>query len=83
MDAEIDIYDVIQSSRGQSTYNAPVPSVTAILGILVPERKAKMPVQAINGRCLKCGYRFAWVLIRGRHILPQETMFSLSGSVLI
>jgi hypothetical protein len=28
-------------------------------------RKAKITVQAINGRCLKCGYRLAWVLVRG------------------
>ena len=25
-----------------------------------------MHVQAINGRCLKCGYRLAWVLVRGK-----------------
>ena len=25
-----------------------------------------MPVQAINGRCLKCGYRLAWVLVLGK-----------------
>jgi hypothetical protein len=28
--------------------------------------KAKMPVQAINGWCLKCGYRLAWILVRGK-----------------
>ena len=33
------------------------PKCDGYLGIVVPERKAKMPVQAINGRCLKCGYR--------------------------
>jgi hypothetical protein len=33
------------------------------LRIVIPERKAKMPVQAINVRCLKCGYRLAWVLV--------------------
>ena len=27
------------------------------LGIVIPELKAKLPVQAIDGRCLKCGYR--------------------------
>jgi hypothetical protein len=27
--------------------SAPVPSVTAVLGIVVPEPKAKIPVQAI------------------------------------
>ena len=41
------------------------PKCNGYLGIVVPERKAKMPVQAINGRCLKCGYRLAWVLVRG------------------
>jgi hypothetical protein len=25
-----------------------------------------MPVQAMNGRCLKCGYRLAWILVRCR-----------------
>jgi hypothetical protein len=38
------------------------PKCNGYLGIVVPERKAKMPVQAINGRCLKCGYSLAWVL---------------------
>jgi hypothetical protein len=42
------------------------PRCNGYLGIVVPERKAKMPVQAINGRCLKCGYRLAWVLVRGK-----------------
>jgi hypothetical protein len=35
------------------------PKSNDYLGIVVPERKAKVPVQAINGRCLKCGYRLA------------------------
>jgi hypothetical protein len=29
------------------------PKGKGYLGIVVPERKAKLPVQAINGRCLK------------------------------
>jgi hypothetical protein len=45
-----------------SISNAPVPN--GYLGIVVPEQKAKKPVQAINGRCLKCGYRLAWGFIR-------------------
>ena len=36
------------------------PKCNGYLGIVVPEGKAKTPVQAINGRCLKCGYRLAW-----------------------
>ncbi len=36
------------------------PKCNGYLGIVVSERE-----QAINGRCLKCGYRLAWVLVRG------------------
>jgi hypothetical protein len=32
------------------------------LGIVLPERKR---VRAINGRCLNCGYRLAWLLFLG------------------
>ena len=54
------------------------PKCNGYLGIVVPERKAKMPVQAINGRCVKCGYRLAWVLVRGKTTLPPpEALFSL------
>ena len=34
------------------------PKCDGYLGIVVPARKANLRVQAINGRCLKCGYRF-------------------------
>ena len=44
------------------------PKCNGYLGIVVPERKATMPVQAINGRCLKCGYRLAWVLVRSKNV---------------
>jgi hypothetical protein len=36
------------------------------LGIVVPERKAKVLIQAINGRCLRCGYRLGWIVVRGK-----------------
>ena len=44
------------------------PKCNGYLGIVVPEQKAKMHVQAINGRCLKCGYRLAWVLVRSKNV---------------
>ena len=44
----------------------PCPKCNSYLGIVIRERKAKLPVQAINGWCLKCGYRLAWVVIRGK-----------------
>jgi C4-type Zn-finger protein len=42
------------------------PKCKGYLGIVIPEQKVKMPVQAINGRCLKCGYRLAWALVLGK-----------------
>jgi hypothetical protein len=45
------------------------PKCNGYLGIVVPELRAKMPVQAINGRCVKCGYRLAWVLVLGNGLL--------------
>ena len=47
-----------------ATYLAPTcPKCDGHLGIVIPEQKAKIPVQAINGRCVKCGYRLAWVFV--------------------
>jgi hypothetical protein len=28
-----------------------------------PERD--MPLQAVNGRCVRCAYRLAWIVVRG------------------
>jgi hypothetical protein len=44
-----------------SAFNAAVLSVTATWESWFLNEKAKMPVQAINGPCLKCGCRLAWV----------------------
>ena len=44
------------------------------LVIVVPERKAKLPVQAINGRCLKCGYRLP---------LQRRIIYSLAYIILL
>jgi C4-type Zn-finger protein len=48
------------------------PKCDGYLGIVVPERKVKMPVQAINGHCLKCGYRLEWILIVDRRSSPRK-----------
>jgi hypothetical protein len=47
------------------------PMCNGYLGIVVPELKAKTPVQAINGRCLKCGYRLAALLVLGKRLTRQ------------
>jgi hypothetical protein len=30
-------------------------------------------VQAINGRCLKCGYRLAWVVVLGKRFTRHSS----------
>ena len=44
------------------------------LVIVVAERKAKLPVQAINGRCLKSGYQLP---------LQRRTIYSLAYIILL
>ena len=39
--------------------------LTSVIGLAV-ERKTKAPVQAINGRCVKRGYRLARLLLRSK-----------------
>lgn len=39
--------------------------LTSVIGLAV-ERKTKAPVQAINGRCVKRGYRLAWLLLQSK-----------------
>jgi hypothetical protein len=42
------------------------PRCTGYLGIVLPEPRRNIRLQAINGRCAECGYRMAWLLVRGR-----------------
>ena len=50
---------LIEAGRTNYT-NSATRRILRYLGIVVPpERKAKLPVQAINGRCLKYGSRLA------------------------
>jgi hypothetical protein len=48
----------------------PCPKCNGYLGIVVPERNAKLPVEAINGRCLD---RLAWILVRGQASVELST----------
>src|SRR5262249_13679424 len=63
-------------ARWPSIYNAPI-SRERYLRIVAPERKATLPVQAIMGRCGKCGYRLAWVLVRGKWLTRQSALLRL------
>jgi hypothetical protein len=41
------------------------PRCNGYVGIVLPQRKARIRVQAINARCIACGYRLAWLLVLG------------------
>ena len=49
-----------------ATYFAIAHAALATFGIVLREPARNMPVQAVNGHCLKCDYRLAWIVIRGR-----------------
>jgi hypothetical protein len=63
----------------RSTSNAPVPSVTAIWES-APRTKGQLCVQAINGRCLKCGYRLPSLAIREKR--RQRELCQISATQL-
>jgi len=41
------------------------PRCNGYFGIILREPGRNTPLQAINGHCLKCGSRLAWIVIRG------------------
>jgi hypothetical protein len=43
------------------------PRCRGYLGIVLREPGRNTPLRAINGRCVECGYRLAWILVRGKH----------------
>jgi hypothetical protein len=52
-----DLTHILKKLARTNYTNAATRRILHHLGIVVPEGKAKPPVQAINRRCLKCGYR--------------------------
>jgi hypothetical protein len=56
-----------------------LPQVRA--AILESWSERKMPVQAINGRCLKCGYRLAWHLVLNKTSRNQLSPPAFHGSL--
>jgi C4-type Zn-finger protein len=42
------------------------PRCKGYLWIVLPEAKHNTRLQAVNGKCLVCSYRLAWIVIRGK-----------------
>jgi hypothetical protein len=45
------------------------------LGVVVSEPGRNIPLQSVNGHCGECGYRFAWIVIRGKKNQGSTTRF--------
>ena len=48
------------------------PRCDGYVGIVIREPRSKMPLQAVNGRCTRCSYRMAWIVIRGKSGLENK-----------
>src|SRR5262245_46566607 len=42
------------------------PRYSGYMGIVMQRPARNTSPQAINGRCLQCGHRLVWILVRGR-----------------
>lgn len=42
------------------------PRCNGYLGIVLREPGRNVPLQAVNGHCLGCGYRMSWIVIQGK-----------------
>jgi hypothetical protein len=42
------------------------PRCNGYVGIVIREPGRNTPLQAVNGKCLGCNYRLAWIVIRGK-----------------
>jgi hypothetical protein len=60
------------------TYLArPCPRCNGYLGIVLREPGRNTSLRGINGHCVQCGHRLAWILIRGKkppdHSVPTPS----------
>ena len=50
------------------------PKCDGYLGIVLPEPGRNVPVRAVNGHCLKCDYRLAWIVIKGKRAAGRQSV---------
>jgi hypothetical protein len=43
----------------------PCPRCGGYVDVAMHGAERNIPLHAVNGRCLKCSYRLAWIVIRG------------------
>jgi hypothetical protein len=48
------------------------PRCAGHVGVIVREPGSNTQLRAVNGHCVRCGYRLAWIVIRGnRRLRPR------------
>ncbi len=54
------------------------PRCNGYVGIIVREPGQNVPLQAVNGHCVRCGYRMAWIVIqcKGRSAVRADRRLS-------
>jgi hypothetical protein len=50
------------------------PNCDGHLGIVLREPGRNVPVRAVNGQCLKCDYRLAWIVIKGKQAAGRQSV---------
>ena len=62
---------------------AHVLAVNGYVGIVIREPGRNTPLQAVNGHCVRCRYRMAWIVITGEkrydRLKPARTFNSRRG----
>ena len=64
---------------GHGKWTAHAPEYNGYVGIVMPEPGRNTRLQAVNGKCLGCGYRLAWIVIRGRRLAPQRSRAAIKA----
>jgi hypothetical protein len=49
-----------------NVFSSSCPRCKGYLGVVLPEPGRSTRLRAINGHCVQCGHRLAWILIRGK-----------------
>ena len=42
------------------------PRRNGYVAVTMREPERDLPLQAVNGKCMRCAYRFAWIVIQGK-----------------
>jgi hypothetical protein len=49
------------------------PRCNGYVGIVLREPERDLPLRAVNGQCVRCRYRLAWIIVRGGRVSRQRS----------